>query len=183
MAQLTQKDFHGLLTVLRELYRPMDAATLPARILATLSPIIPADIRSYNVVDSVGRQFSPIVDPSDAWLADGDQLFIQHVAEHPLVLYHQCTGDGQAVKISDFLSQRQFRRLGLYNEIYKRLSVKTQIAFTLSTSSSTVIGVALNRSQQDFSERERLLINLLRPHLIQAYQQAGELTQVRKEFT
>jgi len=111
-----------------------------------------------------------------------DLLRCLHMHEHPLVNYHQRTGDGQAIKISDFLTQRQFHRLGLYNELYRRLDVEHQMSITLPSSPSLVIGITLNRSRQDFSERDRLLLNLLVPHLLQAWHNAEAVTQLQQEF-
>ncbi|MBV9455019.1 MAG: hypothetical protein JOZ19_13025 [Rubrobacter sp.] len=56
------------------------------------------------------------------------------------------------------------------------------MAVTLSAPAPLVIGIAFNRSGRDFSERDRLLLDLLRPHLIQAYHNARSSTQLRQEL-
>lgn len=43
-------------------------------------------------------------------------------------------------------------------------------------------GIALNRSQRNFTERDRLLLNLLRPHLLQAYCNAQRYQQVQQHL-
>jgi GAF domain-containing protein len=96
--------------------------------------------------------------------------------EHPLIRHYQQTNDGRALKISDFLTQRQFHRLALYNEFFQPQGIEHQIAITLPAPPPLVIGIALNRSRPDFSERERHLLALLRPHLIQAYRNAEAVT-------
>jgi len=103
--------------------------------------------------------------------------------EHPLITRYHQTRDGQAFKISDFLTRSQFHRLGLYHELYRRVQVEHQIAFVLPTPPPLIIGIALNRGRRDFSERERLLLNLLRPHLVQAYRNAEAVTQLHQELT
>lgn len=45
-----------------------------------------------------------------------------------------------------------------------------------------VVGIAPNRSSKDFSERDRLLLNLLSPHLMQAYRNAELVTQMRQKL-
>lgn len=102
--------------------------------------------------------------------------------EHPLINFYQRTRDGQALKISEFLTRSQFHRLGLYNEFYRPLSVEHQMAFTLPARPPLVIGIALNRGRPDFSERDRLILNLVRPHLIQAYRNAEIVTQMQQEL-
>lgn len=181
MERLTQADLHRLLTAIQELSRPLDLETLPQRIISVLPQVVPTDLVSYDIIDPVRQRFTTTFDPPGVWFPDADQIFLQHLAEHPSITYYQRTNYGRAVKISDFLSQRQFFRLGLYNEIYKRLGKKTQIAFTLPTPSPLLIGIVLSRNQRDFSERERRLLDLLRPHLIQVYRQAEVITQLRRE--
>jgi DNA-binding CsgD family transcriptional regulator len=100
--------------------------------------------------------------------------------EHPLIEYYRRTGHGGAYKISDFVTRRQFHRLGLYQEFFRHLDGgEYQMCVALPAPLPLVVGVALNRSHRDFTERERLLFNLLRPHLVQAYRNAEAVTDLR----
>jgi len=51
----------------------------------------------------------------------------------------------------------------------------------LPAPSPRVVGVALNRSGLDFSERDRLLLSALRPHIVQALRNAESFSQMRGE--
>jgi DNA-binding CsgD family transcriptional regulator len=55
------------------------------------------------------------------------------------------------------------------------------MAIILPAPAPLVFGIAVNRSGKDFSERDRLLLNLLRPHLVQAYQNAESVTELRRD--
>ncbi|MBD1822978.1 helix-turn-helix transcriptional regulator [Cyanobacteria bacterium FACHB-DQ100] len=44
------------------------------------------------------------------------------------------------------------------------------------------IVIALHRSKRDFTERDHLVLNLMRPHLIQAYRNARALAQSQQEL-
>jgi hypothetical protein len=85
------------------------------------------------------------------------------------------------LKISDFLTLRKFHSSGLYADFYRRVGVEQQMAFILPAAQPLIIGIALNRSRSDFSERDRLLLNLVRPHLIQAYRNADSVTQMSRQ--
>ena len=90
-----------------------------------------------------------LVDPPDAFTFPNHQrIFQQHIPEHPLIAHYQRTGDARAHKISDFLSQTQFHRLGLYNEFFRRVNVEHQIAFTLHLNRASLTGIALTRRLQ-----------------------------------
>jgi DNA-binding CsgD family transcriptional regulator len=74
------------------------------------------------------------------------------------------------------LSQFQFRRLGLYREFFQHFGVDEHIVVRAPGPQSLLTGIAINRRRRPFTERERELLNLLRPHLYQAYR-LSELTE------
>jgi len=95
-------------------------------------------------------------------------LFRQHLPEHPVLACHLVTGDGRALRISDFLSDRQFRSLGLYCDFYRAAEVNFQLAITVPAPGGGLIGLALNRCRHDFSAEDLGLLDLLRVHIGQA---------------
>lgn len=176
--RLTRKDLQLVHAVLRQLYAPGDRATFVTRVLATVPQIVPSEITSYNEVYLRRRRITAVMDPPG--MKFSEQLWGRHMDEHPLVGHYQRTGDGRAHKISDFLTQRQFRRLGLYNEVYRQMGVEHQMSLTLAPR-PLLIALTLNRSRRDFCERDRLVLNLVRPHLIQAYHTATMVSSLRQE--
>ncbi len=56
------------------------------------------------------------------------------------------------------------------------------MAVILPSPPPLVIGIAVNRSSSDFSERDCLLFDLLRPHLVRAYHNATSVTQLRQDL-
>ncbi len=87
---------------------------------------------------------------------------------NPLISHYRATGSGAAVKISDFLSQRQFHQLGLYAEFYRYIPVEHQIAISMLGPDGEVTGVALNRERAGFTETDRAVLGLLRAPLMAA---------------
>jgi DNA-binding NarL/FixJ family response regulator len=55
------------------------------------------------------------------------------------------------------------------------------MSMTIPKPPHSVIALALGRSTKDFSERDRLLLDLLRPHLAQAHDSAATLARLRRE--
>ncbi|HXP36422.1 MAG TPA: helix-turn-helix transcriptional regulator, partial [Solirubrobacteraceae bacterium] len=58
--------------------------------------------------------------------------------------------------------------------LYGPLGVRNQIAFALPSPAELTIGLALMRGGRDYSDRDRDLLNLVRPHLIQVYRNVQE---------
>jgi DNA-binding CsgD family transcriptional regulator len=109
------------------------------------------------------------------------QIHGSYIDENPLINHYRRTLDGRAVKITDFLTRSEFRRLGLYNDIFRRVGLDHWMTIVLPYGPLAATAVSLGRSGKDFSERDRLALNLLRPHLLQAYDNTAALTQVQQE--
>jgi DNA-binding CsgD family transcriptional regulator len=66
---------------------------------------------------------------------------------------------------STYLSDRQFRALGLHRDFYRPAEVNYQLTITLPGPRRSLIGVALNRTHTDFRDEDQELLNLLRQHI------------------
>jgi DNA-binding NarL/FixJ family response regulator len=89
----------------------------------------------------------------------------------------QLRGDLSAYFISDFLSVRRFHQLELYQDIYRPLGVEDQLALGLSHES--IVAIHLTRERRTFTERDREILELVRPHLRLSYTQACDNERMR----
>ncbi len=181
MEQLTHRDLRSLTTTLQRLYGQTDLEAFPAHAVSSLAHIIAADVRGYNEVNFRRRRLVAITDPVDALDPRDEELASHHLHEQPLFTAYQRTKDGRAAAMSDFLTTRQFHRLTLYNEMYRRRNTEDLMAIFLPTPSASTILFTFSRSQRSFSERDRQKLNILRLHLIQAYNNAEVATRLRQE--
>jgi DNA-binding CsgD family transcriptional regulator len=110
------------------------------------------------------------------------ELFSSLIHQHPLITYYQRTGDGRALRISDFLSDAEFRALDLYKRFYQRFGISYQMSVTLPAPLPLIIGIALNRTDCDFTERDRLALNLLRPHLEYLHHRLQSQSRTARRF-
>jgi DNA-binding CsgD family transcriptional regulator len=72
---------------------------------------------------------------------------------------------GRALAISDFISDREFRRRGLYAEVCKPLGVRAVMKVFLPTGRATGALLVFNTSRSRFTETDRLTLERLIPHL------------------
>ena len=68
----------------------------------------------------------------------------------------------------DLLPLRQWKRTALFNEAYSTLGMHEQLAGTFLFARPDLGGLILNRSRRTFSQRDRLVLNLLRFHISEA---------------
>ncbi len=156
-------------TILYQLYAHSDFTTLPALMISLLAQVVPCDISTYNEID---RRTNELRSVHNYHCGDPEEYFPQfmaHISEHPTCNYAARTGDTSPLKISDFLSQSEFQKTGLYNEFYRIFGVRYQIAFFFEYSPEFHIAIALKRQRRDFTEAERIVLRRLSPHFNQAW--------------
>ena len=164
MSRVSAADLHEALDFVAEAHSFADLDGFRHGILPGLQRLLPSDLVGYNEVDP-GGEARVLTYPFQVPDAANEELpRLAH--EHPLISV-QLNGDLGTYKISDFLTARQFHALELYEGLYSQIGAEDQIAFGLK--GPVVIGIAMNRDRRSFSERDRAMLELLRPHLAQAY--------------
>ena len=176
MVRLSQSDLQGVLAFVHKCESFPDVESLRTGMLAPLGELVPYDTAAYHEVNVETGDTSWIIEPWDSMARADHDAFVRWGGQHPIVDYH-ATHDSHAVTLSDFLSVRELRRLELYDEFFEPLEIERQIVIGVPARPPVIVGIPLNRSGRDFSERERLLLDLLRPHLAQAFRRAQARTQ------
>ncbi len=176
-----QRDLEVSLSYLRELYAQRDPQRLKRHVLTTIGSVVASEIATYSELDVAAVTNRQVAEPAFSNPAELAEAFNRYLTECPLFNHYRRTRDGRAVKISDFLTQSEFRRLGFYSEYWRKVGVDHRMALFFPTTPSTAIGLAIGRNAKDFSERDRLVLNLLRPHLMQARDNAAALERTQQE--
>lgn len=102
--------------------------------------------------------------------------------QHPAVPYLLRTNGEHSVQISDFVSQRAYKKLDIYQDFFKRVDTNYQVATLLTVRPSFMIPVCFNRKHRDFSMHDRVQLDLLRLHLVQASRSAQAVTQLQNQL-
>jgi DNA-binding CsgD family transcriptional regulator len=164
------------LTLVGEVIGLLDVHELCAGLLRALRTAVPAEWCALNELPADLPHTVSISEPQAP--AEMHVAFARYGPENPLVEYYMQTRDGRAMRFSDLVTRRELHRLDLYRKVYAPLGVEYQIAFTLPSSSKRLLGIALSRGKRNFTARERDLLNLARPYLIQAYRNALAYTEL-----
>jgi DNA-binding CsgD family transcriptional regulator len=164
MARLRHQELKALSEALLELYSPGPHADFPNRVSAILRRCLSFDSLAYHeIIDNQNQRalFYPEI-PFDT------QAFETYLDQH--LTWNAFTKDHMesCVKISDFGTRNGWEHTDLYNYIFRPLAIRDQLAF-ITLGGLPQLGLALNRARRDFSEEERRILNLLKPHLTQAF--------------
>jgi DNA-binding CsgD family transcriptional regulator len=159
-----------------------DEEGLPPSLLADLKDQIPCDAMAFVGFDSsqqgdwFAQEISPTADDEDLD-AVLDQAYWTHYWNSQFCSYPGRTGDLRSIiKITDFYSTRQWHSTGMYTDHDRLLGQEHCLMLCLpdlpgrTTGPGRHVRLYVGRGPgPDFSERDRALLILLRPHLHQAY--------------
>jgi DNA-binding CsgD family transcriptional regulator len=165
--RLRAADLRRLLRVLDDLASAPIGTPFPDQALAAVAELVPCDVAAYNEIDPRRGTALVVSSPAEVLFSGAEQILAEHAGENPIVRYHQSGAGGSPLKLSDFLGRRELHKLPLYQLLYREVGIEHQMAFMLSA--PPVVGVSLNRARLDFSERDRILLATLRPHLRHAH--------------
>jgi DNA-binding CsgD family transcriptional regulator len=178
--RLDERSYRGLLEAIHTVREVVDPDRFGPVALSEIGQLVPSEVLSFNEVDPANQRVAFVLDPPEfPTPPDGERVLTAHAGEHPLIAYAARTGDGSARKISDFLTQDEWHASNIYREFYALMGVEYQMSIALPARLPIVVGIALNRSDADFTERERFILDLLRPHLAQSWRQAREHRRIQ----
>jgi DNA-binding CsgD family transcriptional regulator len=177
VARLRESDYRAVLAFLSEAEALDGPDAFPAPIVNTLTKLIRCESATFCELDrpqrrliaetlSTGEQLED--DPND----EGQQTFWRLVDRLPLCLYQQRSHRFDAVKLSDFVSQRTLRGLEIYADWYGRAGIVDELEVGIPSPPWHTKNLLFRRTTGDFDERDRLVGNLLQPHLSSMYRNA-----------
>ena len=174
MARLSRSDLGQALDFLAEAERVDGPDPFPSELLDLLRDLVGCDYVTYCELDRPGERTLLLAGCAragevDASLTFDDRIFWRLRHEHPVCAYQDRTGDFAPRKISDFLTSRQLHRLDLYGEFLRPFGVEYELDAGLPAPPTHTKVLLLSRQRRDFTERERLLLEVLRPHFASLY--------------
>jgi DNA-binding CsgD family transcriptional regulator len=196
MESLAFDDTQKLLQGIQEIYACHNLDTFPIDALRIVDRLVPNDWPSFTLTNTrTGQIFYTslpnFASPSPELLNILEQLLSQGCETHPIAQHMPLTLNG-AYKLSDFVSQQDLHNYeGLYQQFLRQLGIEDQMLFFLPDvnpgrwselvqTNTTLTGFILNRPSCSFIERDRSILNLIRPHLFQAYSNAQKFRQLQQ---
>jgi DNA-binding CsgD family transcriptional regulator len=102
--------------------------------------------------------------------------------EHPVCAYHD-TGDVRALKLSDFLTLKELRRTHIYAVWFHPAGFEHELAVGIPSPAWYTKTFLFARERRDFTERDRLVLDLLQPHLGHLWRAAHTRRQLHAALT
>ncbi|MEN3355436.1 MAG: hypothetical protein V7640_3594 [Betaproteobacteria bacterium] len=182
----TQQDFEGVLQFVEALYGHRGLDDFADRTMCSLAKIIAAERIIYGDFDIERQAAKLCMQPSiikdqdgaiDAALTGLERRF----GSHPLYQYYLQVRDGRAQRATRVMTRSRFQQYCETDEFVRQLGGKYQMGLFFPAGPTVVTAVLLTRSERDFSERERALVNMIYPHLVQAFRNTASLTRLHRD--
>lgn len=172
MTRLEEHDITALLELVAELDHLEDPLPFPPQFLAKLARLIGTSSAAYSMLDRPNERLV-----LEVFWCDGDGFVdgpsdetgnpywrLRH--SHPLCSYRERTGDWTTARtVSEFASQRAFHRTAVWDEVYRHEGISYWLDIGLPPQKGVTRVFIFTRAARDFGDRERILLQLLEPHL------------------
>jgi DNA-binding CsgD family transcriptional regulator len=172
--RLSHKDFDALQRAILELYEYRDPENFRQAAIRIFLRLIPADHFCKVCYDINPRNGSAkMIEYYESYARYTPEIIHameELVWDHPYTHYFMEGGEMMALKFSDFFTQAQLDRspmAGLVPAAFERHNLTSPVDSKKGTAA-----LSLTRRRRDFSERDRMIMNLLQPHFNQAQRNA-----------
>jgi DNA-binding CsgD family transcriptional regulator len=195
MEHLAFKDTQSLHQSIQQLYTLHNLDTFGVDVLSIVNRLVPGNLPTFYICHFRTRQILPTFLPDfSGFSPEMNKTIDLHFGEHPIAARMPLTLNG-AYKISDFITQDEFHRLeGVYQQFFRKLNGEDLLNIflphshpdnwrKLAQTDASLMGICVDRSRRNFTERDRLLLNLLRPHIFQAHCNAQQHDRLKQELS
>jgi len=194
----SDRDLQSLAGIVSQRRPDLPGVGLPFSLLVDLVGQIQCDYVLFQGFDSArqGYWFTQgldhgVPDDDDEVDAELDRVHWKHYWDSQPCSYPDRTGDLRSVvTVADFYSVRQWHSTAMYCDLYRPQGLEHELQLCLpeppgsdSGPGRTVRLYLFRGSGPDFTERDRALLTLLRPHLREAYLDAERRRSPVPELT
>jgi DNA-binding CsgD family transcriptional regulator len=168
--QLGRADLEAVLEFLAEVDELDDQEPYSMALLERLRRLIPSAVVSYQEADLRARRHVAMI--SDDVAADAaddaaDEDLYWRVGPCQIADYRVRTGDMTTIRMSDLIGRVRWHGSLLYREYFEPGAIEFVVDLGLAANRDSYRSVVLlrERDESDFSERDRAVLESLRPHL------------------
>ena len=161
----------------RALLEAETVAELRRRALPGLARLVPADVLTWDRVELASGAVRHEAVPAEAEPPGAFGTIVDAAAGHPLLAAHAARRR-PALRLSEAVESRRLSHSELYGDLLHRAGVEYGIAIGVRTERGEAVVAGLGRTEYEFSERDRDVLDMVRPgleHALRAAEARGRL--------
>ena len=147
--------------------------------VALLPHLVASEVTTLSICDLATGRRRVVSNPHDAISSEALGAFDRHFFTHPLVHYHATHHAGGVHRITDSMPEREFRATSLYADYYMKVGLDHSLALPLHVDGDLLVSFVFNRTGRDFGDRERDLLERMRPQLANLFRASVAVAQMR----
>jgi DNA-binding CsgD family transcriptional regulator len=155
----------------RRLGEARTVAELRRQVLQGLAELVPADVLTWDRVELASGAVRHEALPAEAEPPGAFAAVVRDATGHPLLSAH-AAHRRSALRLSDAVEPRRLSHSDLYGDLLHRSGVEYAIAIGVRTERRDAVVAGLGRTEREFSERDRDVLDLVRPGLEDALRAA-----------
>jgi DNA-binding CsgD family transcriptional regulator len=168
LADIDVEASQGLAQALVGCYSP---AELHRQALLGLAGLVPADVLTWDRIELASGAVTHQALPAEAEPRGAFEGIVGDAAGHPLLSAH-ATKRCAALRLSDVVEPGRLSHSELYGDLLHPAGVEYCITIGMPTGRREMVVAGLGRTDRDFSERDRDVLDLVRPVLEDALRDA-----------
>lgn len=174
-----QADLEAVLVFIAESQALDVDEAYPPGLVARLMDLVPTAHVLYPENDFLARRTPRIVDAAGIQVDDADELYWR-VGPCAITSYRTRTRDLTSARLSDVVSWRSYRETPIHRDYFRPGGVDYMLDLGLEVTEARqrTLLFCRERGDRDFTERDRSVLELLRPHL-QAREARADLRRSR----
>jgi DNA-binding CsgD family transcriptional regulator len=181
VSELTNRELRAALDVLHAIGEGCTGSTdFAKRGVQWLPRLVGSELTTLSVCDLDQGHRSVVSDQPGAISAREIEVFDRYFHVHPLVCAHSHNSGATTMRIADCVPAGDFRESPLYNEYYRAIRINHVTAVPVHVDHRFLVSFVLNRASAAFTDHERDLLELVRPHLANLYRLGVAADRVRE---
>ena len=162
MPWLADTDLGAARRFTRALVEARTQAELRRRILQGLGELVPAELLTWDRVELATGAVRHEAVPAEAEPPGAFTAIVSDATRHPLLSAH-AGRRREALRLSEAVEPRRLSHSELYGDLLHRSGVEYAIAIGLRPQREATVVAGLGRTERQFSERDRDVLDLVRP--------------------
>jgi len=167
----------ALMQALEQIHSTKDLCDLPQVLFSALKSLIPGAMVTFDQLDLKTRIATAQISEDSSVGAEVKTRVLELMPDHPVVPRMKSGAKG-AIRVTDCITQRQFRSTPHYCDTLRPIGVHYQTVVTLDIPGK--IGATTVLRDKDFSEREVILLRLMAPQIALAHRNAEMFTALKR---
>lgn len=166
--RLTVADWEKINASLISLYQELDMEQHARTMLRVINELVPADSLCLNIFASADNW--KVISLPENFVTE-EQLAVGKKFAHqsPFGSYYLATRDASWKMLTDFMPIEDFQKLEFYRFACAPLGINQLLGGMLASVDGSAHILIIHRKIQEFTEREREILNVLHPHLVTSH--------------